>query len=125
MPVPKRAVADWRATDATRNLVADVLLAAKVEIDYIHEDRDDELNWGLLLRLPQHLAEIIGSQREVLMWGALHRRSEARDVQAAITFMRRHSVRCAQDVMVIVSNDPSGLPSYMRQPSLRGLPSWC
>lgn len=108
MPVPKRAVAEWRGTDPIRNLVADVVIAADVEIDYIHEDRDDARNWGLLLKLPQPMAEIIGTQREVLLWGALHQRSEARDLQAAIAFMHRHKVRCAQEVMIFVSADPAG-----------------
>lgn len=108
MPVPKRAVADWRGSDPVRNLVADVVLAAAIEIDYIHEDREDDRKWGLLLKFPQHLAEIIGTQREVLLWGSLHGKSEARDVQAAIAFMRRQNVRCAQDVMIFVSADPSG-----------------
>lgn len=107
MPVPSRAVADWRGTDAIRNLVGDVIYAAKVEINYIYEERDDDNTWGLLLTLPDHLAEIIGTQREVLLWGALHGRSEAQDVQAAMAFMHRHNVRCAQDVMIFVSDDPS------------------
>lgn len=109
MPVPSRAIAEWRGTHPVRNLVADVIRAADVEIDYIHEDPSDSRNWGLLLKLPQHLAEIIGTQREILLWGALHTSAEARDVQAAVTFMRRNNVRCAQDVMIFVSQDSSGI----------------
>ena len=108
MAVPKRAVADWRGTDPARNLVADVLLAGNIDIDYIYEDREDPRNWGLLLTLPQHLAEIIGTQREVLLWGALHATSQAQHVQDAVGFLRRHNVRCSQEVVLFVPENPMG-----------------
>lgn len=106
--MPKRAVADWRGTDPARNLVADVLLAGNIDIDYIYEDREDPRNWGLLLTLPQHLAEIIGTQREVLLWGALHATSQAQHVQDAVGFLRRHNVRCSQEVVLFVPENPMG-----------------
>lgn len=110
MPVPPRAIANWRGSDPARNLVADVFQAATIEIDYIHEVPEDLLTWGLLLQLPQDLAEIIGTQREVLLWGSLHKVSQARDVEAAVAFMRRHNVRCSQEVMIFISDDPQGIP---------------
>lgn len=121
MPVPRRAIANWRGSDPARNLVADVFQAATIEIDYIHEVRDDLLIWGLLLQLPQDLAEIIGTQREVLLWGSLHKTSQARDVEAAVAFMRRHNVRCSQEVMIFISDDPKGMPVIQEAAESAGL----
>ena len=107
MSVSRRALYRWAQESDGRQLVMEVLDEADIGIDYIHSS-DDDRSWGLLLKLPSDLAEVIGTKREVLLWGTMHAVAQARDLEQARQYQQANSVRIAQDVLFFVTADFDG-----------------
>ncbi|WP_156022884.1 protein kinase [Terracoccus sp. 273MFTsu3.1] len=82
-------------------------------MDYIHYTVDD-MCWGLLLKLPPDLAEVVGTQREILLWASMRPLTQARDLQPAIDFLAQNSTRVSQDLVIVVTSDPNG-PAMLRE----------
>jgi hypothetical protein len=68
MPVEQGRLNRWlNGKDARRGLVYRTLKHANVNINYIHEVAD--LKWGLIVSLPDPLADMFATRREILIWG--------------------------------------------------------
>jgi hypothetical protein len=111
LPVPARAINRWIGDSVERRALSRVLSAAAVDINYIHEPQDGQ-TWGLILGLPADLAEVVGTRREVLLWGSTHAKAQARDLENALAFMALHELRLAQDLLVLITADREGAAVY-------------
>lgn len=111
MSVPQRAINKWIGASEEKRTLSRVLEVAGVQIDYIHEPADLQ-TWGLILALPADLAEVVGTRREVLLWGSLHPQAQARDLENAQEFMQKNELRLAQDILILVTSDRDGAAVY-------------
>jgi len=98
MSVEEQILRRWQAADPRRTLVCRSLQAAAVRIDHLHET-DDPLVWGLFVRLPQSMAELFATQREILVWASFRQNSNAPALQEAFDLLG-HQVRLSRDVLV-------------------------
>jgi Protein tyrosine and serine/threonine kinase/Protein kinase domain len=99
MSVEEKFLRRWQAVDDRRALVCESLRAAGIEIDHIHET-DDLLTWGLFVSLPQSMAELFATRREILVWATFKKSSPTRALQAAFDLLSRERVRLGRDVLI-------------------------
>jgi hypothetical protein len=100
MSIGEKGLHRWQAADSRRTLVCRSLQSAGIELDYIHET-SDPLVWGLFVHLPQSMAEVFATQREILVWATFRVNSTTAALQDAFNLLGRDQVRLSRDVLIV------------------------
>jgi hypothetical protein len=105
MSAEEQLLLRWQAADPRRTLVCRSLQAAGVRISRIHET-DDPLIWGLFARLPQSMAELFATQRDILVWATFRQNGNTVALQEAFDLLA-HQVRLSRDVLIVFCLSPT------------------
>src|SRR5262245_58534392 len=100
MPVADKRLQRWQNADSRRTLVCRSLQKAGIEIDHIHVT-PDPLVWGLFVELPQSMAEIFATRREILVWATFRPNSTSAALQDAFDLLGRDQVRLSRDILIV------------------------
>jgi serine/threonine-protein kinase len=98
--VAEKSLQRWQATDSRRTLICRSLQSAGINIHHIHET-SDPLIWGLFVQLPQSMAEMFATRREILVWGTFRSDATFETLQDAFDLLGHDQVRLSRDILIV------------------------
>ncbi len=105
MTVASTVLDRWTRKDPRRLLVTRALGVAGYAVERIQELPDEDLAWGLFLRLPAPTAELFGTKREVLLWADFAPALTAQHLHRALQVLARHTPRLSTEVLLFLTGD--------------------
>jgi hypothetical protein len=102
--VDEQRIESFIGANTTRGVIAEVIRRAGFGITWVTETRSGL--WGFYLRPNRDLRDILGTNREILLWTTDFPQFQARAISQAVEIVAQEQPRLCDDVVFIVSADP-------------------